>query len=312
MGGEDDREALVGGHRPTARPPMNKPDPLHQLFAIEGGVPVPLEGSRIGADPTRIHDSLDLGVYEALRTFGHDRFVGLGDHLDRLARSMQVAGLTEPLDRGGLCVSLDRIAQAFPSEEAKVRIDHLAGPALQLGSTAHLIVQASELILPPDSVYEQGVGCQLSEMRRVQPQVKQASWVVERRAAEGGGPENFESILVGAHGQLLEGIMSNFFWIRAGTLHTAPVAGVLPGITRGLVMDLARQLGLEVREEHAQAQALENIEEAFFTTSVRSVVPIVRIANQVLGTGQPGPYTGRIMRAYSEFCWSSAAPAVEA
>ena len=149
-------------------------------------------------------------------------------------------------------------------------------------------------------------------MRRVQPQVKQASWVVERRAAEGGGPENFESILVDAQGQLLEGIMSNFFWIRAGTLHTAPVAGVLPGITRGLVMGLAHQLGLETRDEHAHVQALGSIDEAFFTTSVRSVVPIVRIANQVLGTGRPGPYTGRIMRAYSEFCWASAAPAVEA
>lgn len=305
-------EALVGGNRPTTKSPMNKPSPVHQLFAVEDGVPVPLGGHGGGVDPTRIHDSLDLGVYEAVRTFDHDRFVGLGEHLDRLEQSISLAGLTEPLDRLGLCSALDQVARAFPCENAKLRIDHLAGPALPLGSQAHLLIQATELVLPPNSVYEQGVMCQLSEMRRSQPQVKQASWVVERRAAEGGGPENFESILVDSGGQLLEGIMSNLFWIGAGILRTAPGAGVLPGITRGMVMRLAGQLGLEVREEHARVDALGDLDEAFFTTSVRSLVPIVRIADQVLGAGRPGPCTGRIMRAYSELCRASAAPAVQA
>ena len=247
-----------------------------------------------------------------MRTFEHERFVGLSEHLDRLERSIDLAGLEGPLDRRGLCQALDTVARTFPCQDTKIRFDHLAGPALALGSSSRLLIQATELSLPPASTYEQGVACKLSELRRVQPEVKQASWVVERRATEGEDPQNFESILVDSDGQLLEGVMSNLFWVRGGVVHTAPAAGVLPGITRDFVMHLAKDLGLSVREEYARSQALGELEEAFFTTSVRSVIPIVRIADQVLGDGAPGPCTLGVMKAYSDFCSNTSALAVQA
>ena len=131
--------------------------------------------------------------------------------------------------------------------------------------------------------------------------------MVERRAAVGGTEANFESILVDSDGQLLEGVMSNFFWVQEGTLWTAPVAGVLPGITRSILLELAQTCGI-----HARADALHELDEAFFTTSVRSVVPVVEIAGQTLGTGRPGAVTRTLMDAYADYCARSAVRAVDA
>ena len=282
---------------------------IQQLFAVEDGAPVPLELPC--ANPAHVHDDLPLGVYEAARTFERDRYVGLREHLDRMERSIELAGLDGPFDRAGLCGALDSVARRFPTDDAKVRFDFLAAPAAALGTRSHTLIQAIELSLPHPEVYEAGVACQLSELRRRRPEVKEASWVVERRAAE-GGPENFESILGDDEGRLLEGVMSNFFWIKDGALRTTPVATVLPGITRCFVLGLAEELGLAPREEHARADGLDRLDEAFFTTSVRSVVPIVRIAGVELGDGRPGPVTRRMMDAYAELCARSAVRALDA
>ncbi len=283
--------------------------PLHKLFAITGGAPTLLVPNLASNEAGRAHDELPLGVYEALRTFDHDRFVGLTEHVDRLERSIGLAGLEGTLDRGALLRGLDAIAREFDADDAKVRFDFLAGPALALGSDSRVVVQATELRLPPPAVYQDGVSVQITKLRRARPAVKEARWVVERRATEDGSPDNFESILVDAEGRLLEGTMSNFFWVRRGVLCTAPVSGVLPGVTRGFVLALAAEAGIETREQAAQIETLDELDEAFLTTSVRSVVPVVRIAGTTLGGGRPGPVTRALIESYSRFCERSAAQA---
>ena len=287
---------------------MTTPRPLHRLYAVVDGSALPL--SIPDVPPSHVHDSLPLGVYEALRTFDHDRFVGLPEHLDRLERSIELAGLEGGFDREGFLRALDQVARGFPAAESKIRFDQLAEPAQALGSSSRTLIHAAELILPPPEVYENGVAAGLCDLRRRQPEVKEAAWVLQRRAAEEDGSASFESILVDGEGRLLEGIMSNLFWVRGGVLHTAPVAGVLPGITRGFVMELARDRGFEVREEHARVDELGTLEEAFFTTSVRGIIPITSIAGETLGAGRVGALTRELMGAYAEFCSRRAAPAV--
>lgn len=277
-----------------------------QLYALHGEQIVQLDVPQHASDPARVHDGLPLGVYEAARTFDHDLFVGLAAHLDRMERSIGLASLAGGFDRTNLCRALDHAARNSPSADSKIRFDHLAGPATALGSDAHVVLQVTPLDLPPDEVYTEGVGCQLTELQRTRPEVKGAKWVLERRAAE-GGESNFESILVDEEGRLLEGTMSNLFWCSEGTVYTAPVGGVLPGITRSLVIELARGLGLLVREQNARVDALDQIDEAFLTTSVRSVVPIRSIAAVKLGS--PGPLTKAIAEAYEAHCQANAAPA---
>jgi len=114
---------------------------------------------------------------------------------------------------------------------------------------------------------------------------------------------------VSPEGQLLEGVMSNFFAVRGGKLLTAPESGVLPGVTRGIVLELARKLCLPHGEQPIQRDELASLQEAFFSTSVRSIVPIVSLDGTTVGAGVPGPVTLRLMEAYGGYCRSEARPA---
>lgn len=284
-----------------------------QLYAVTPEGPQRLAVPAGLSDPGEVFDPLPLGIYEALRTFDHVRFVGLREHLDRAERSMELFGLELPMGRESLRAALHRVASDFPAADVKIRFDVLCGPATQLGTTARTLLQATELSLPPRDVYERGVCSQLtSALKRERPGIKTTQWVVERRAIQAGTPENFEPILRSEGGFLLEGIMSNLFAVREGVLFTAPMGGVLAGVTRGIVIALARELEIPVREEAVHEDDLGTLQEAFFSTSVRSVVPLVKIAGVSLGDGRPGPETKRLMRAYAEYCARVARPAVPA
>lgn len=287
-------------------------DDHQQLFALTRSGPVRLAVPEGTGDPAGVYDLLPRGIYEALRTFDHVRFVGLQEHLDRAQRSMAIFGIGTPLDREGLRRALHAIVSDFPAADTRVRIDLLAGEAAALGSTEWVLIQAAPLVLPSAATYRDGVRVRLVEgLRRRRPELKDAQWVVDRRAAPSGTPDNYEPILVDDGGRLLEGIMSNFFAVRGGELRTAQVDGVLAGVTRRFVMDLARDLGVAVREEAITRGELHDVDEAFFSTSVRSVVPIVGIADATLGDGRPGPITRQLMQAYADYCAREARPAWE-
>ena len=157
-----------------------------QLFAVTPEGPQRLAVPTGLSDPGEVFDPLPLGIYEALRTFDHVRFVGLHEHLDRAERSMELFGLEGPLGRETLRAALHRVVSDFPAADVKVRFDVLSGPATHLGTTARILLQVTELCLPPREVYERGVCSQLtSALKREQPDIKSTQWVVERRRARG-------------------------------------------------------------------------------------------------------------------------------
>ena len=284
---------------------------MHQLFALEPNGLRQLSIPENLLVPAQVLDDIPAGIYEALRTFEHNRFVGLEAHLQRAQRSVERLGITQQLDFGALRQALHQISSGFPGEDSKLRFDVLPAPAAVLGTDSQVIFLAGQLVLPNPSVYEQGVSCRLlSTLSRPRPQVKESRWVVDRRPSEGGTAENFESILVSPGGELLEGVMSNFFIVRDGGLMTPPVEGGLPGVTRSLVLDLSRGRGIPTLEEHLPASGLGGLQEAFFSTSVRSIVPIIRVEGVQIGSGQPGPITRILMRDYRELCESKARTAL--
>jgi branched-subunit amino acid aminotransferase/4-amino-4-deoxychorismate lyase len=112
---------------------------------------------------------------------------------------------------------------------------------------------------------------------------------VRRRAAEG--------LYQTAAGEITEGTSSNLFVVERNAIVTPPLAaGILPGVTRALVMTLARRAGLAVREEPVSTRRLRRATEAFLTASTVEILPIVRIDGRSLGTGRPGTRT-RVLQA---------------
>ena len=105
--------------------------------------------------------------------------------------------------------------------------------------------------------------------------------------------------MLSAHGYVAECTGENIFTMRGGILRTPPpYAGILKGITRGCVIELAAKARLPVREEMMTRHDLYNAEECFLTGTAAEIAPIVRIDGRVIGGGKPGPVTLRLMRDF--------------
>lgn len=106
--------------------------------------------------------------------------------------------------------------------------------------------------------------------------------------------------MVGAQGQLLEGLSSNFFAILGGMVWTAE-QGVLPGITRAIVIECIRHLRVSLRLDPPRMEDLPRFDEAFITSSSRGVLPVRQIDQSTIGSACPGPVTRLLMQAFATF-----------
>ena len=297
---------------------MNAPKqapPLHEqrLYAadpVKGAVLLDVHPA-FGSASNAI-DSLAPGVYEGLRTFDRSKFFGLRTHLDRLKDS--VAGFHTPLkyDEDALVEALHAVAldgSAAFDAEARIRVDICASPALAFGSSANILLALSPYRGLPKNVQENGAylrsACGLS---RPDPAVKTADFIPLRRAwiAAHGDPDAYEHLMLSSDGAVLEGTQSNICFVRDGVVYAAP-SGVLPGVTQRTVLALARENGVEVREEFVPFREIAHCQEAFMTTSVRSVVPISRIDEHQLAS--PGAVTAKLGALYDAYSSADAVPA---
>jgi branched-chain amino acid aminotransferase len=241
---------------------------------------------------------LPEGVYSGLRTFPGGRFLALEAHLDRAERSARALGYSIEGEREALVDALQRLADEAAPRDLALRCDVLAEPFALDGVSARTWIAAVPFEPVPGHLLRSGVGVGVArELARDRPLVKTTSFVLRRRPYPLGRPEAYEHLLLDGHGRVLEGSSSNAFVVRAGRLVTAG-AGVLEGITRGLVLELARGLDIEVVLEAPALDGLASWQEAFLTSSTRAVLPIASVESEQVGSGCPGPLTTRLREAY--------------
>ena len=288
-----------------AAAPTNEPVLLYALE--EGGprrLPVP-PGARSA------HDALDgfpLGVYTGLRTFDHDRLLGLEAHLDRTDRCLELSGSSQRLDRASLRRDLARILREHPFDEAFVRIDVLsAEPREHPG--VRTIVALSELSRIPAAFREGGVAVDVARnLSRTDPLIKRAEFVIERRPYPLNTREVFDHLLLDEEDRILECTSANFYVLLDGVVRTAG-AGVLEGVTRGYCLRLCAELGQDVDLEPVRLADLARATEAFLSSSSRGIVPVTRAAGTVIGDGRPGPFTLGLVEAFDRLAEREARPA---
>ena len=289
---------------------MSPPGAEALLFAVEdaGPRPLPVPAGAHGFDG--LYEGLALGVYSALRTFSHRMFLDLDLHIERTRRSMRRLGWDYAFDETRFPRCLDRVCTDAPFREMRVRFDVLAAPATARGSDSRELIALVPFSPPPPAIYSEGVAVVTTDaIHRHDPLTKTADFVEQRRRIELATPGAYERLMVGADGAIGEGFSSNFYAVRGGRLLTAG-EGVLEGVTRSIVLSLARERGLPVELSPPRAVDLPGIDEAAISSSSRGLVPVVSIDGQPVGDGLPGPVITALGRAYDEHVAAVVRPAV--
>ena len=271
----------------------------------------------VGPAETAAVSPLDRGflfgdsVYETLRTYGGRPFL-LREHLDRLRRSAERLGI--PYDRAPVDVEREigrTIAEAaFPEAAVRVVLSRGSGPIgydpEECGSPC-LVVYARPCPEIPEAWLREGVDVAIVQVTRnarsaLDPAIKSSNllnnFLAWREARRLGA---YEPILLNASDRLTEGASSNLFVVRSNRLLTPPSAeGLLEGVTRRLVLDLALGNGIVAGEEPLRADDLRGADEAFLTSTLKGVLPIRRCDGWPVHHGRPGAVTRRILALFSE------------
>jgi len=252
-------------------------------------------------------------VYETVGT-NRGRPVFLGDHLDRLARSAGRVYLSLPA-RHQIERAVHETLDAAQNPESRIRIivTRGDGPVDLDPATAReprLVIIVQPLGAPSPEMVEHGVQVEIVSVARNSPQaldpaIKSGNYlnnVLAVGEARRRRPTAHEAILCAANGSVAEGATSNLFAVVSGELRTPSLqVGILDGVTRGKVIDLARRDGMSVREvDFMSPDELRRADEVFLTSSVRTVLPVVQVDGINVGDGRPGTVTRRLMSLYRQ------------
>jgi branched-chain amino acid aminotransferase len=282
-----------------------------QLFAVTGTGPQPLAVPATVRSFDELYHGLTLGVYSALRTFEHEKFLCLQEHIERTNKSMALLGWDYQLDETLLRQTIHQLCVAYPGAEMRVRFDVLAEPAVSLGSDSCLLVGLMPFSPPSPALYENGVAVDFApDLVRNQPLVKTAAFAQNRQRYPIGQADVYEYLMTDENGRLLEGTATNFYAVRDGVVYTAG-DGVLEGITRKIILELLPQIGIPLCLQAITKQEIGSIDEAMLSSSSRAVFPVISIAGQQIGNARPGAIGRRLHMAYNDFVVRSIKTAIQ-
>jgi branched-chain amino acid aminotransferase len=280
------------------------------VFASVNGNVVPAEQARVSV----LDNGFTFGdaVYETLRTYAGRPF-HLDRHLERLRASAARLGFAAPFGDEVFARRLDELLARAGNEESYIRViltrgegdisyrfDRVKGPTLVM------VVKPFEP--PPERDYVEGIPVVIASVRRnhpraLDPAIKSNNLLNNILAVrEGQAQGAAEAILLNDLGEVAEGASSNVFVVKSGRAATPPLeAGILSGITRRLILDLCRELGVPAREETLLVADLFAADEVFITSTTKEAEPVRTIDGKPVASGRPGPVHRRILQAYREY-----------
>jgi branched-chain amino acid aminotransferase len=245
-------------------------------------------------------------LFETMRSYG-ERIFRLDSHLERLFSSLKIIKIKHPLNKKELKEAIHMTLKANRLYDAYIRITISRGKGdtgidPSLCEKPNLVILTKKCNPISNKSYKAIILDQQKSSKSIVPGIKSTNFlenilakinVKERRADEGFffNEENF----------LTEGIISNVFIVYKDSILTPDLkCGILPGITRGVVIELALNMGFKVEEKKIKEQNLFQAEEIFITNSLLEVMPVVRVNDIPIGDGKPGKITKEIQRAYKK------------
>ncbi len=253
------------------------------------------------------------GVFETLRTYNH-RVFKISEHLARLERSAALIGIELPFsarDMDSIVHKLLKQESADRDLAIRITVSRGAGgiglwPAEPIEPT--VAVQLRELPDYPKAVFEEGWKMVTAKTRRnspqsIDPQIKSANFlnnILAKREAVSAGVN--EALMLNNEGFVAESTVSNVFIVENKTLITPPVsAGILPGITREMFLEIAARSEYEVEERLFTLETVYAADEMFITLTSAGLIPIVELDQNPIGDGRPGPVVGKLRELYKDY-----------
>jgi len=251
------------------------------------------------------------GVFEGMRVYGGKVF-RLPEHLERLWNSAKAIWLEIPMTPEALAQAVNETVQVNGIEDGYVRLVVTRG-AGTLGldpnkcSDPQVIVIADTITLYPREYYEKGLHIvTVSTIRNhpaaLSPRIKSLNYLNNILAKiEGLQAGCVEALMLNQKGEVSECTGDNIFLVRKGELLTPSVeAGILEGITRSVVLELAREMKIPVRETPLTKHDVYIADECFLTGSAAEIVPVIKVDSRKIGDGLPGPVTRRLLDRFHE------------
>ena len=251
------------------------------------------------------------GVYETLRTYHRLPFL-YERHATRLRQSAALMALPVPFSDADLLRAMNDTVEAHPGGmgEAYIRVLLTRGVGELTYNPAACPRPTTVIIVKPfpepaartftDGIKVSLVGVRRNHPKALNPMIKSNNLLnnalAMQEALKAGGEE---ALMCNQAGEIVECSQSNFFIVRAGEVLTPPLsAGLLPGITRAFVLELAGELGIPAKETGITPDDLGSADEAFITGTTREVTPVVHVDQSAIGSGKPGPISKRLLELF--------------
>ncbi|MFC2035685.1 aminotransferase class IV [Chloroflexota bacterium] len=248
------------------------------------------------------------GLFETMRAYNGSVY-RLDNHLTRLAKSADRLGIV--VDTGILKKAVVDILEANGLRDARVRLAVSIGegsfvPDIRSCIAPTVLVVAAKYTPYADEIYQRGFKVIVSSVRRNSqspvPAMKTANYMeslLARQEAKAAGVD--DALFLNEKGQLTEASTSNVFLVSKGMLKTPQQeSGILPGITRGIILEQALKMGIMAFETDIWLEEILGTDEVFLTNSILEIMPITNLNREVIGNGGPGPVTQQLMIAYKD------------
>lgn len=287
------------------------------LVAYVNGSFVPKEEARVS-----VYDHGYLygdGIFEGIRAYD-GRIFRLEQHLDRMYESARYLMLEIPLSRDAMRAAILETVRRCGLRDAYIR------PVISRGvgdlgldprkcKIATVVIIVDTIQLYPREAYERGLRAITATTRKIRPdalspQAKTLNYlnnIMARIEANQAGVE--EAIMLNGEGYVCECSADNLFIVRGGEVWTPPAfLGILKGVTRATIIELAGTLDIPVREQIFTLHDVYTAEECFLSGTGAELGPVVEVDARPIGTGRPGPVALRLVRAFRELARSEGTP----
>ncbi len=259
------------------------------------------------------------GVFEGIRAY-NGRVFRLVEHIRRLYESAHSIMLKIPLSQDDMIKAVVDTVNANKLRDAYIRLVVTRGVG-DLGmdprrcKEAQVFIIADKITLYPEELYEKGLEVITVATRRnipdaLDPRIKSLNYLNNIHAKiEANRAGVLEALMLTNQGYVCEGTGDNVFIYRKGELLTPPsYLGILEGITREAIIELALEDGIPVREVPFTRHDLYIAEECFLTGTAAEVIPVIEIDQRIIGSGKPGPVTNKLIKLFRKLAASEGTP----